>query len=182
MPTDCYGTRLPFQRRLNRESNRLCLEKKRDYSLTKLLKHAGKHASKPQQWSTTSRWKKVFLIVVNAGYICDLWLIWPIFGKLATEITQGVNWAKRNAKTLSRFLIVVEAWRKLRMVWTSIFSPEISSAWRFCRVEMLVSLSVNIFRTRPLVKVLSICLCHCCFSFSQIFRWTCLIPFGHEES
>lgn len=29
MPTDCYGTRLPFQRRLNRESNRLCLEKKK---------------------------------------------------------------------------------------------------------------------------------------------------------
>lgn len=51
MPTDCYGIRLPYQRTLNRESNRLCLEKKSDYSLTKLLKYAGK----PKQWSTTSR-------------------------------------------------------------------------------------------------------------------------------
>lgn len=179
MPTDCYGTRLPYQRRLNRESNRLCLEKKKWLFTNEASETCGQTKSVVNDIKVK---KKAFLIVVNAVYICDLWLIWPILGKLATEITQGVNWAKRNAKTLSRFLIVVEAWRKLRMVCTSIFFPEISSAWRFCRVEMLVSLSVNIFRTRPLVKVLSICRCHCCFSFSKIFRWTCLIPFGHEGS
>lgn len=131
MPTDCYGTRLPFQRRVNRERNRLCLEKK-----VTVLQRSFWNMWANMQANNNSRQghqaeKKAFLVVVNAVYICDLWLIWPIFGKLATEITQGVSWTKRNAKTLSRFLIVVEAWRKLRVVWTSIFSTEISSAWRF---------------------------------------------------
>lgn len=88
--------------------------------------------------------KKAFLIVVNAVYICDLWLIWPIFGKLTTEITQGVSWTKRNAKTLSRFLIVVEAWRKLRVVGTSIFSPKFRVLEGFAGLKcLLVSPSIS---------------------------------------